>query len=167
MRINHYLKDNKTSRYPSDFIFFDTETTPKVLENGDIDQPFKLGVALYWRRRDDQNKDTLEYLRFTNISKFWEFVVAHALDKRKLVLVAHNLQFDFMVLGGFSHLKLLGFELTKLIVNGKTSIFTYRRGHQSILCLDDMNYFPVSIKCLLYTSPSPRDGLLSRMPSSA
>ena len=26
---------------------------------------------------------------------------------------------------------------------------------------------PVSEVCLLYTSPSPRDGLLSRMPSSA
>ena len=26
---------------------------------------------------------------------------------------------------------------------------------------------PYSIACLLYTSPSPRDGLLSRMPSSA
>ena len=27
--------------------------------------------------------------------------------------------------------------------------------------------FKKSISCLLYTSPSPRDGLLSRMPSSA
>ena len=26
---------------------------------------------------------------------------------------------------------------------------------------------PVDLACLLYTSPSPRDGLLSRMPSSA
>ena len=26
---------------------------------------------------------------------------------------------------------------------------------------------PLTINCLLYTSPSPRDGLLSRMPSSA
>ena len=26
---------------------------------------------------------------------------------------------------------------------------------------------PLSLVCLLYTSPSPRDGLLSRMPSSA
>ncbi|GAI85339.1 unnamed protein product, partial [marine sediment metagenome] len=42
MRVSHYIQDNKTSRYPSDFIFFDTETTPKVLVNGDIDQPFKL-----------------------------------------------------------------------------------------------------------------------------
>ena len=28
-------------------------------------------------------------------------------------------------------------------------------------------WIPGSIGCLLYTSPSPRDGLLSRMPSSA
>ena len=28
-------------------------------------------------------------------------------------------------------------------------------------------FFPWSNSCLLYTSPSPRDGLLSRMPSSA
>ncbi|GAJ09090.1 unnamed protein product, partial [marine sediment metagenome] len=148
MRISHYLQGNKTSRYPGDFIFFDTETTPKVLENGDIDQPLKLGVALYWRRRDDQNKDTLEYLRFTSIPKFWAFVASHALAKRKLVLVAHNMQFDFMVLGGFNYLRVMGFELTKLIVNSKTNIFTYRRGQQSILCLDNMNYFPVSIKAL-------------------
>ena len=26
---------------------------------------------------------------------------------------------------------------------------------------------PIDYDCLLYTSPSPRDGLLSRMPSSA
>ena len=29
------------------------------------------------------------------------------------------------------------------------------------------NYLWMCISCLLYTSPSPRDGLLSRMPSSA
>ena len=29
------------------------------------------------------------------------------------------------------------------------------------------NHFAVNVTCLLYTSPSPRDGLLSRMPSSA
>ena len=33
--------------------------------------------------------------------------------------------------------------------------------------LKSMNYFKGLGSCLLYTSPSPRDGLLSRMPSSA
>ena len=33
---------------------------------------------------------------------------------------------------------------------------------------DDLNWLEdVHMGCLLYTSPSPRDGLLSRMPSSA
>ena len=31
----------------------------------------------------------------------------------------------------------------------------------------ELAYFVVFTACLLYTSPSPRDGLLSRMPSSA
>ena len=30
-----------------------------------------------------------------------------------------------------------------------------------------LNFYSIYSTCLLYTSPSPRDGLLSRMPSSA
>ena len=37
--------------------------------------------------------------------------------------------------------------------------------NQSGVCLDILR--DLSPTCLLYTSPSPRDGLLSRMPSSA
>ena len=33
--------------------------------------------------------------------------------------------------------------------------------------VDYRDYFEMETDCLLYTSPSPRDGLLSRMPSSA
>ena len=40
-----------------------------------------------------------------------------------------------------------------------TEIITHRYVDTKVLIL--------SISCLLYTSPSPRDGLLSRMPSSA
>jgi len=147
-RVSHYLKGNKTSAYPSDFIYFDAETTPVTRDNGDIDQPFKLGVGLYWRRRPDRSLDTLEYIRFTNIAKFWKFVDDKALPKRKLILIAHNLQFDFMVLGGFSYLRRKGYDLTGLITNGKTNIFSYKKNSKTILCLDNMNYFNTSIKSL-------------------
>ena len=41
--------------------------------------------------------------------------------------------------------------------------------HQIEETIENLNDFkePESMNCLLYTSPSPRDGLLSRMPSSA
>ena len=39
--------------------------------------------------------------------------------------------------------------------------------HEQDLTADLVRLSPLSMACLLYTSPSPRDGLLSRMPSSA
>ena len=40
--------------------------------------------------------------------------------------------------------------------------------HGFVVSVDTPQFFPSSVGiCLLYTSPSPRDGLLSRMPSSA
>ena len=38
----------------------------------------------------------------------------------------------------------------------------------NVAVTDTLKSFPtMNFSCLLYTSPSPRDGLLSRMPSSA
>ena len=51
---------------------------------------------------------------------------------------------------------------------GWTMPFSYSgtiNEHNSVR--DDVGYFDVSHICLLYTSPSPRDATLSRMPSSA
>ena len=45
----------------------------------------------------------------------------------------------------------------------QTGQFTFDPGYGATgSCLSGLTYI-----CLLYTSPSPRDGLLSRMPSSA
>ena len=38
---------------------------------------------------------------------------------------------------------------------------------QFFICLDDASFLDGQYTCLLYTSPSPRDATLSRMPSSA
>ena len=55
-------------------------------------------------------------------------------------------------------------ENNKIVEN-----YTHKTKHKNPLCGDEMEISLV-VKddvCLLYTSPSPRDGLLSRMPSSA
>ena len=51
--------------------------------------------------------------------------------------------------------------LTELI-NGKDATGKFAR----LLCVK-VPLVGLNLRCLLYTSPSPRDGLLSRMPSSA
>ena len=50
--------------------------------------------------------------------------------------------------------------------NRYTVIYLSAFGRDDIAS-DGMNSEGLSVGCLLYTSPSPRDGLLSRMPSSA
>ena len=63
-------------------------------------------------------------------------------------------------LGGFKLYDISNREKPRLIAHHRT----YGRGvHRFDM---DQNYAYIST-CLLYTSPSPRDGLLSRMPSSA
>ena len=60
-----------------------------------------------------------------------------------------------------------------IVLGGKIFLTTadVAKQTQSVLCLDrklgDIAWQTEINSCLLYTSPSPRDGLLSRMPSSA
>ena len=66
--------------------------------------------------------------------------------------------------------------LYPLIVSGFVSDDSYISQVRGMLYFSDIGIFDriaqqvsyeLSMGCLLYTSPSPRDGLLSRMPSSA
>ena len=58
---------------------------------------------------------------------------------------------------------MLGSQLSFMIMSATDTIVAGRAGADQLAGLVIANSFT----CLLYTSPSPRDGLLSRMPSSA
>ena len=59
----------------------------------------------------------------------------------------------------------LGIEMTGIKRGHATGVVVLQGGR--IMGGDSFFYYTGSYSCLLYTSPSPRDGLLSRMPSSA
>ena len=50
-------------------------------------------------------------------------------------------------------------KVKRILIDGGSSV--------NIMPKSTMNELGLTVDCLLYTSPSPRDGLLSRMPSSA
>ena len=62
-------------------------------------------------------------------------------------------------------MSLSGGLLAGYVIAKGDPFWTYSSGLAGVICASAGNdlYHP----CLLYTSPSPRDGLLSRMPSSA
>ena len=57
--------------------------------------------------------------------------------------------------------------LKALIAAADVAVFDHAPGRLEALGLDGAALTSLHPRCLLYTSPSPRDGLLSRMPSSA
>ena len=86
--------------------------------------------------------------------------------------------------GNYYELKNLNTSLMTIFIHGvgldNTMWFPQKEyfNHESVLFYDLLNHgqsiggfkklsFDMYNNCLLYTSPSPRDGLLSRMPSSA
>ena len=61
--------------------------------------------------------------------------------------------------------------LAEIVLDHGSFHFTKNGDHvlcsitKEIIPIEELKYW--NVDCLLYTSPSPRDGLLSRMPSSA
>ncbi|GAI91012.1 unnamed protein product, partial [marine sediment metagenome] len=147
-RIQHRIKDNKKCELPYHYIFFDTETRQKDIGKGDLQHFLKLGVALYWRRRPDRDKSQLKWIKFTKSSQFWDFVEACVPSKSRLVIVAHNLEFDMGIVKGFKQLQKRGYEPTKLIIDSRRQIWKFRKGDKTLLFLDNMNYFATSLKAL-------------------
>ena len=97
---------------------------------------------------------------------------SHVVDKSSHQLIIENV---FVKVGAARSCeggnKRVGITIVSFGVCGGFSILTGRAGYSPctlrLFATHDV-VIVISIKsCLLYTSPSPRDGLLSRMPSSA
>ena len=147
-RFQHRIKDNKKCELPYHYIFFDTETRQKASDNGDLEHFLKIGVALYWRRRPDRANTSLKWQKFTTSTQFWDFVESCVPSKSRLVITAHNLEFDMGIVKGFKALEKRGYKPTKLIIDSRRQIWKFRKGDKTLLFLDNMNYFATSLRAL-------------------
>lgn len=147
-RYQHYLKDNKNSEYPYHFIFFDTETFQRQLNETDIEHTLKLGVACYWRRADSKTKEIVQYSPFTSIEDFVYFVTSKCASKRRILIISHNLPFDMGIIKGWKWLDTLGFKPIKIILDFSCNIWKFRRDSTTLLFIDNMNYFQTSLEVL-------------------
>jgi hypothetical protein len=143
-----YLKRNHTSRYPSRFIFFDTETYRTRISENEYQHTFRLGYAIFWRRSLADSAESIEHHAITNIDVFFDWVVSKANSKDRLFLLAHNVQFDAQVLSLFDQLAKRSFRLRKFITDYGKQIWLFRNTDRTIIVADTLNWFKSSLKDL-------------------
>ena len=137
------------------------EKRVRVLKEGKVGT----GPVIYWCSRDQRVRDNwaLIYACETANETGAPVVVVFSLVTRFLGAGAR--QFCFM-LKGLREMEqaLLAKNIKFVLLEGDPSLTVPRFAKECGASLIVADQSPL---CLLYTSPSPRDGLLSRMPSSA
>jgi len=129
-------------------IFFDTETDPIPVSEDAVEHKFKLGWACYWRRRREREKDTVEWYEITDPESFWNWVDSKTHKKTRLFLVAHNIDFDLAVLGGYDAILKRGYKLEKFWERNLARFYKWKREKNTIAGIDNNNIFPGKLENL-------------------
>ena len=116
--------------------------------NGNSVQRLKLGWACYYRRAYDRHLDRVEWFEFETASAFWAFVFSHTEAKRKLWVIACNINFDFTIVDGWKNLQRERFKLKFFHCSGSCCIISVRSKSGSIIFIDSLNWFRESVESL-------------------
>lgn len=137
----HVLADNKSTFRPRLHIFVDVESQVDDPRGGWQDHRFKLGWALYWRRRGPYRSDQLEWFKIDDPLEFWQWVARHVRAKTRVLLISHNLDYDLLVLRAFHHLPEMGWELKRFYLQPHCKILSWTKGSYRLQMVDNVNWF--------------------------
>ncbi len=137
----HRLRGNASSALPTRLIFVDTETRPRPLRDDLLEHELRLGVACFWQRAGAKQPEREEWLDFTHAEAFWSWLERRAIAGKRLVLFAHNTQFDLQALGGPQELARRGWTVPPPVIDSERVILRAKREGASLLVLDWFNYF--------------------------
>ena len=147
VRQNHILQPSNSNIFPTRLLFFDTETV------GTKVQSFKMLATEFYI--DYQLK---EQKIFYELKEFWGYVIS--LTKRKTIhILAHHMQFDFLIAQGDKYLLENGYVTSKFFVmeNGTTILkFKNLKTKGKIQFIDTFNYFKVKLKKMGETIGLPK-----------
>jgi len=138
LRRSHRLTGNKSSEWPSRFIFFDTETYRQPLPGGNAEQHLKLGWLNFLSHDGYDQRDT--WREFREIDEFWDFLEEIAAPKKRTLVIAHNIDFDLQVLDYQRELMLRKYDINKSIIDSNRFILQARKNKHTYLFLDNSNY---------------------------
>lgn len=170
MRRAHYLKPHTSAEFPQQCVWFDTETeqrlsgkTPIELaewkrllpdpanpayDKMEVTHHLTFGYACYMRCHRDGKWADEDWLRFTTLAEFWDWVHAKTRPKTKLYLFCHNTAFDLPVLNVFGELPRRGYTLRRAIIDAPPTILQFTSDTRTLILLDTLNIWRMSLAYL-------------------
>ena len=145
MRRAHWLGKNSRSQSYTHAIFVDTETKPVTIGDDVVRADLWFGWACYVKRIKGDRWTEPKWIRFEDAGPFWDWVEKHTFPKNRTVLIAHNVGFDLPVLDGFHEMNSRGWKLGMAILDDPPTMIKWTEGKRTLLCLDSMNWFRMSL----------------------
>lgn len=145
---SHWIRRNDTSRMPRCFVYLDTES--QVVED-------RLGPTQVWRLAvtciDRRKGNTHEYRdpewgEHRTPDELWDWIEAHAMKEGRTVVIAHNVAYDLRIADAFEQLTTRGWRLDRIRLDSEQAMARWRRGRQTILCIDSMSWFPAALETI-------------------
>jgi len=166
----HVIKANKNTEIPERVVFFDCETGEEKVDEDTVQHNLKLGVGCYQIWHPGKPGHYQDWITFSLRQSFWSWALDFVQDNRRMIFIAHNLNFDFLVLGGITELTARDYYMKTMISSGKIDIWVFVRYKykpdsaqwhnykkrygkrprviRTLLFLDLMNYFDTSLKAV-------------------
>lgn len=142
----HWIKPNESTASPNAYVYLDTEALRDIRVRVE-DQTWRLGVAAFDHR--ERNRDEWkprQWLETFDVPTLWDQVEAWAPHNARTVLVCHNLAYDLRISRAFIELPARGWDLARLRLDAGQAQAVFRRGRQSLVCVDSTSWLPTSLR---------------------
>jgi len=148
VRKYHKLTALKTNSNRFTNVYVDTETKSHKIDQTTENLEFLLGVAELRAYNTDLTTRYQDDLMFDNIDIFFDWLVKYNQRYKKMLLYAHNLDFDFTVLDTLHKLTNRGYRVDYFVVDNYAFIIRFKHDKSTIEMIDSMMILRASIKDL-------------------
>ena len=138
----------KGATYPTHCIWYDTETTPEVVNEQEERHRLSFGWACYRRYLQSDHWSRPQWFRFTTGRALWAWVESKCQRKSSLWLYAHNAAYDATVTECWRILPQGGWSLSNAVIDSPPFIAYWRRESSTLRMLDTLNLWKVPLSVI-------------------
>ena len=144
----HILRHNRQVKLPTKMVFYDCETSEHEIKPNLVGHKLKVGVACYLSRDNSKQSYSELWWQFTKPEQFIDYLESVITIGSRLLVFAHQQQFDFIVINGFNLLAQRGWKISRHIITSNLFIVIYKKERKTLVFLDTLNYFKSSIESI-------------------